>query len=133
MMRTLTKLVTNAKNAGHSSMRPWDSETPLPAGSRRFNASSVIANAKTPSRNASRRTVSSSSSASRFMMRLGLARHASGRFEGASRKAKQAFLRGLLGNRSAPPEDPDARRTRDLSLAMQANLVFVRFGDASME
>src|SRR5437870_1623781 len=58
MMRTLTKLVTKAKNAGHSLMRPSESDTPVPEGSRRFNASNVIANANTPSLNASIRTVS---------------------------------------------------------------------------
>src|SRR5436189_272383 len=51
MIRTVTKLVTNAKNDGHSSIRPWDSDTPDVAGSRRFKARSVIANAKTPSLN----------------------------------------------------------------------------------
>src|SRR5207249_1785697 len=116
MMRTLTKLVTKAKNAGHSLMRPSESDTPLPEGSRRFNASNVIANANTPSLNASIRTVSFSSSASRSMMPVV--------FRGTHRvdlkvppaRAEQAFLGGLLGNRSAPPEDPDARRTRDLVL-----------------
>src|SRR5438445_5263719 len=65
MIRTVMKLVTNAKNEGHSSIRPWDSDTPDVAGSRRFSASSVIANAKTPSLNASILAVSFSSRLSR--------------------------------------------------------------------
>src|SRR2546427_2077006 len=84
MMRTVTKLVTKAKNAGHSLIRPSESDTPLPEGSRRFKASNVIANANTPSLNASIRTVSFSSIASRSIMRFGPAGHASGRFESAS-------------------------------------------------
>src|SRR2546422_1187568 len=94
MMRTLTKLVTKAKNEGHSSMRPWDNEAPFPTGSLRFKASSVIANANTPSLNASIRVVSFSSSASRAsrsITRLGLAGHASGRFESAFHKAMGAL------------------------------------------
>src|SRR5437867_9636762 len=84
MMRTLTKLVTKAKNAGHSLIRPWDSEPAVPAGSRSFKASNVIANANTPSLNASIRTVSFSSIASRSIMRFGPEGHAWGRFEYAS-------------------------------------------------
>src|SRR2546425_13092579 len=72
MIRTVTKLVTNAKNDGHSSIRPWDNDTPDVAGSRRFNASSVIANAKTPSLNASILAVSFSSRLSRLTIGLGL-------------------------------------------------------------
>src|SRR5437867_11804909 len=89
MMRTVTKLVTKAKNAGHSLIRPSESDTPLPEGSRRFKASNVIANANTPSLNASIRTVSFSSRASRSIVRLGLPRHASGRFESASRNSER--------------------------------------------
>src|SRR5437899_11794551 len=65
MIKTVMKLVTNAKNEGHSSIRPWDRDTPDVAGSRRFSASSVIANAKTPSLNASILAVSFSSRFSR--------------------------------------------------------------------
>src|SRR3989442_7544880 len=65
MIRTVMKLVTNAKNEGHSSIRHSDSETPDVAGSRRFSASSVIANAKTPSLKASILAVSFSSRLSR--------------------------------------------------------------------
>src|SRR2546422_3124563 len=90
MMRTLTKLVTKAKNEGHSLIRPSESDTPLPEGSRRFKASNVIANANTPSLNASIRTVSFSSRASRSIMRLDLPRHASDRFESASRKRRRS-------------------------------------------
>src|SRR3989442_6296233 len=109
MMRTLTKLVTKAKNAGHSLMRPSESDTPLPEGSRRFNASNVIANANTPSLNASIRTVSFSSRASRSIVRLGLAGHASGQFESAASEnqglasaSDRLRLNEVEGTRRAP-------------------------------
>jgi len=53
MMRTVTKLVTSAKNEGHACFRPLNNERLLVAGSRKFNTSNVMANAKTPSLKAS--------------------------------------------------------------------------------
>src|SRR5467141_2013037 len=91
MMRTVTKLVTKAKNVGHSLYKPANSETFVLVGSWRFRASNVMANAKTPSLNASILPVSRSSRLSRLsrLMIGGLDRsQASSRFECASRPAK---------------------------------------------
>src|SRR5467141_1228396 len=66
MMRTVTKLVTKAKNVGHSLYKPANSETFVLVGSWRFRASNVMANAKTPSLNASILPVSRSSRLSRL-------------------------------------------------------------------
>src|SRR3989442_10695554 len=109
MMSTLTKLVTKAKKVGHSSRRPLANEAPVPVGSWRFNASNVIANANTPSLNASIRTVSFSSRASRSIVRLGLAGHASGQFESAASEnqglasaSDRLRLNEVEGTRRAP-------------------------------
>src|SRR2546428_11091836 len=52
MIRTVRKLVNNAKNAGHSFRRPWDRVDPA-GGTLRSNTSNVMANAKMASLNAS--------------------------------------------------------------------------------
>jgi len=62
IIRMVMKLVTRARKVGHSSSRPGRRGVAPPAvGSFRFRTSNVIANAKTPSLNASRRPVSFSS------------------------------------------------------------------------
>src|SRR2546422_10283218 len=96
MIRTVTKLVTNAKNDGHSSIRPWDSDTPDVAGSRRFKARSVIANAKTPSLNASILAVSFSSKLS--VLIIGLTGHVPVRFESAPRPFDRVRPRSSFGH-----------------------------------
>ncbi len=57
MMRIVAKLVTKAKKAGHWVSNPWNSGFWLRAGSNngsfRFRTRSVMANAMTPSLNAS--------------------------------------------------------------------------------
>src|SRR6266571_7562774 len=93
MMRTVTKLVPKAKNTALSLTRPWSNETPFRDGSWRFNASNVMANAKTPSLNASILAVSRSSRLSRLSrLMVGGPRpesQTSSRFEFASRWAKR--------------------------------------------
>jgi len=59
MMRIVAKVLRKAANVGHCEVRsPGRSREPAPCGSLRSRTSRVMAMAKTPSLNASTRTVS---------------------------------------------------------------------------